>query len=421
MKKNKLLFLSLVFVGTLTACGNDSARRFDRMLDINRAAGAAIDVVMPEKESETEIKEEAARSNELLLNRRYIGLNVGGTEQLRGIARANSKADNLSFKSNNENFATVDANGLVTAVAQGNTTIEVTDNDNPNVKVTIPIYVMPTYDKDSRKLDSVLKKLNALDESGLVEIVDHELYEKRIYKNGKLHMYSAWDQNFVCSYPNAYFRLYETDGDIRTTGGAMTFKDYEWLFYTNEFYDSYTFHNVGGVKTYYVASTVNYWDEDLPRSAPMLDVLDNMFTSGRGIFERAFSGAKMDSFLEDAIKIYSNVSKNAFGTNGEGSLYFDYTVTLDSLTADQEDESNFGIPFGTPTPTTYHLKNTVLNNEMIGYNNHGEMTYSIGDDQYLEVYDIDHYYERITDENRESWLVVPNKDEYKAVDYLFDI
>lgn len=419
MKKNKLLFLSLVFVGTLTACGNDSARRLDRVLGINRNAGAAIDVVMPEKESETEIKEEAAYSDKLLLNHRYAAVNVAGTQSIKGVERAGSKADNLGYKIANTNIATVNEEGTVTGVASGETTLEVTDNDHPSVKVTIPVYVFP--DVTGRKRDGILTKLKAIDETGLKELVDHELYEKRIYKNGKLHMYSGWDQNFVCSYTNAYFRIYETDGDIRTTGGAISFKDYEWVFHTNEFYDTYTFHNVAGVKTYYAASTVNYWDEDKPRYAPMLDVLDNMFTSGRGIFERAFSNAKIESFIDDVVKTYTNVTKNITASWGEGSFLADYTLYLDDDTADQETESNFGIPFGTPTPTVYDLRHTVIDNQVIGYTMHGVTTYSIGDDEYREVYDIDHLYERITDENRESWLVVPNKDEYKAVDYLFDI
>ena len=421
MKKNKLLFLSLVFIGTLTSCGNDSARRLERAIGFYRGADATIDVVAPAKESEKEIKEEPAYASRLVLNHRYIGLNVGNTDQIRGIERQGSKANNLSFKSNNEAIVTVDATGLVTGVAEGQTTIEVTDNDNPTVKNILPVYIMPTLAKDSRKLDGILKKLNALDESGLVEIVDHELYEKKVYKNGVLKLYSAWEREAVCSYPEGYFRLYEYTGDVRTTGGAMVFEEGEWLFYTNEFYDTYTFHDVAGVKRYYVASTVNFWDEGKPRSEPMLQVVDNMFTSGRGFFERSFTSSKMNSFLEDAIKIYTNVSKNAFGSYGEGTLFFDYTVTLDSLTADQDDETYYSIPYGTPTPTVYHLRNTVMNNEMIGYNNHGIMTYSIGDDEYEEVYDIDHYYERITDENRDSWLVVPNKDDYKAVDYLFDL
>ena len=119
-------------------------------------------------------------------------------------------------------------------VAQGETVLEVTDNDRPGVKQLVPVYVF--QDVRERRANPVVTALSAVDEKGVTGVVDHELYEKAIYKNGSLHMYLAWDQNFVCSTADAYFRLYETDGDIKTDNGAITFKNYDWIFHNNEYY-----------------------------------------------------------------------------------------------------------------------------------------------------------------------------------------
>lgn len=51
----------------------------------------------------------------------------------------------LDFESSNEAILTVDANGLVTAVAEGETTVIVTSKEDPEVKVTITINVSKNY------------------------------------------------------------------------------------------------------------------------------------------------------------------------------------------------------------------------------------------------------------------------------------
>jgi len=422
MKKNNLLFLSLVFIGSLTACNTVAASKAPKN-GIFFANEGATDVVIPEIESEVKIDAEAAYSDELLLNHKYVSMNVGGSETLRSLPRALQKGDQLVFKSSDESVATVDQNGVVTGVKEGIATIEVSDKNHPDVKREVPAYVHTPLDVSKRKFSGIVSSMNKIDESDLTAVVDQELYEKKVYKNGVLHSHIVWDQELTASDEDGYFHIRETDGDIRTENADFTFKDYEWIMYTNEYYDAYTFHNVAGVKTYYPASFVNYMDEGKSRITATLDILDNMFTSGKSIYTQIFDNAKLSGFTEYAIKNYSNVEKIEAGSFAEenGTLYFQARVDYDDETADRDDETNFGIPFGTPIPTIYNLKWTVRNNQLIGYSNHGVMTYSIGEDNYVVEYDIDHKYTRITDENRESYIFIPNIKEYKEVDYLFAV
>ena len=313
-------------------------------------------------------------------------------------------------------------------MSNGYTSIEVSDKAHPELKTTVPVYVYA--DLKTRMSNNILNKLSAIEEDDLREVVDHELYQKKKYKNGVLQLSAIWDQNLIASYDEAYFRIVETDADIITEGANLTFKDYEWLFYTNPAYDTWCFHVNGETKNFFPVPTVSYMDQHLPRTAPMFDILDNIFVSGREIFTNMFENAKLKGMLEYATNDYTNVKKGitaSIDDKSSSDLYdastfmFECTVTYANDKASQDDESRYGIPFGTPTPTVYNLRFLVKDNQVVGWTNHGVMTYTIGDDEYQEVYDIDHFYERITDDNRASYINVPNPQEYSLVDYLFAI
>ena len=431
MLKNKSILLALVMVGSLSACSGkatqmlaekpffEPARVVDQLAD--SPAG-------PDRTSEETYVAPKKTASKLLLNHRVIGMHFDSkatkkdTVQLSGHRQANHTGKNLSFTSADPAVATVDENGLVTAVAAGKTSIEVADKNNADLKTTIPVIVYP--DVAERKANTILADMSGKD-ADLKEIVDHELYEKTKYKvvEGErvMQLYALWDQNLVCSYDDAYFRIYETDGDIKTEGGSITFKDYEWIFHTTPYYDCYTYHQSGDVKNYFPASMVNYMDEEKSRTAPLFDILDNIFVSGRDIFTNTVDNAKLDGFLEYARSNYSNVKKNVLSSNGNGTFVFDCTVTYSDITADQDDENRYGIPYGTPTPSTYNLRYIVEDYKILAYSNHGIMRYTIGDDNYIEEYNIEHFYERLTDENRDTFIYIPDRSEYTLVDYLFAV
>ena len=401
MKINKALLLTLILAtGSLIGCNeNDLPLPDDSITPIA---------------NEKVFDEEAVQPKELLLNHKTVAMAVEETYQLSGIQQAHHDGKSLTFKSADPAVASVDETGLITGVAAGQTTIEVADENNPELKKSVPVYVEP----ETTRPKTILSRLAAIDESSLTAIVDHNMYEKRLYKNGVLQSYDRYDEHLVASYDDAYFRIYETDGEIRTEGGSITFSEYDWIFNTNKFYDTLVYHQVGDIKTYYPVSTVSYM-ETSPRYQPMFDILDNLFVSGHSVFTNIFENAKLEGFLEYAQKNYSNVTKNMFASDGEGNLIFDCTVNYDDTTADQDDETRYGIPFGTPTPSVYNLRFHVRDNKVMGYTNHGVMTYTIGEDEYEEVYDIDHLYERF--DEQKSQIVIPDKSQYTLVDYLFAI
>ena len=447
MKMNKILFLALVAVGSLSACGTKTTSSIAPATSSEQPVTTIVpsssstsssseqkpnipdntDIVIPNKDgNDIDVKEDAAYSDKLLLNRRYVGVSVNGTDKIRGIERALCKGDQLNFVSADTSIATVAEDGTVTGKKSGETTIEVSDKNHPDVKKTVQVYVYPTIaERQKNQIVSNLSEVNDEEarNGGIRAICDHEIYERTVYKvddqgNRQLHMYGAWDQNIVVSLDDAYLRLYETDGNRKTDDGNMTFEDYEWIFYTNKFYDTYAFHTKGVSKGYYPVSTVSYMSGG-DRTAPLLDILDNIFVSGRGIFTNTLDGGTLDRFLTFARA--SDVTRTTIASWGRGSFYLEANYTDEDGVADQDTENNYGIPVGTPMPETDYYRFIVKDYKLVGYSIKAESNFEIDGQKYAMTYDIDHYYERVNADNKSELIVYPNIKDYTLADYLFAI
>ena len=441
------------------------------------------EIIIPQVEFEQDYAAAMAYSDYLLLNYKTLSLVADNgnnsdysTKQVRGLPRALQSAADLSFRSLDSSIAEVDANGNVKGIKAGYTQIEVADKNHDGVKVMLPVNVFsglvpevvgvkykqeeidaaqpgdPAYGKttDDYKVEPAANEQEAvnevadvvatIDDRYLKEVVDHELREMSTYKNGKRQFYQVWDEHIVMSEEEAYLRIIETDGDTKTEDGAMSFTDYEWLFFTNEYYDTYAFHTKGDVKNYYPVSTVEYMPADPNvnnRTAPLFDILDNIFTAGRDIFVDSLEDARISNSNKDIgkdpvtdliTKPYTNVKKNMAGVLYDGSgvsskqdLFFDVTLDFDDEEANQDTESNYGVPYGTPMPAIQRMIYTIRDGKLLNCRIELEQNYSFGGDVYKKVYCIDHTYERINDSNRSKWISYPDKAEYTLVDYLFAI
>ena len=360
---------------------------------------------------------------ELLLNHRTVSILVNEDYQLRAIEQFNYKDGNLNFKSNNEAIATVDANGVIHGVAAGDTEIIASDKNNPDFKKSIPVTVNTpiNFTAESDRIATIASDLAALDATAPTKFIDYEMYEKVIYKkhgndeNAKYEMisYDRFNQRTSISKEDAYFAIWETDAEIKTKDGSMDFTNFEWVFYTNPFFDTYTFHTTGDVKNYYVTPTQSYMEGE--RTAPMFDILDNIFTSGSEVFTNALGNVTFSKFTDMMTKDYTNVKDKFAGSNKNGDLLFGCTVTFDDDTASQDDEKRYGIPFGTPTPAAQASRYVVKDNKIVALAFEIEETYDIGDDHYKVLYHIDHKFDELTE------IRVPNVKDYTLVERLFAV
>lgn len=412
----KVLLLSLILASsTLVGCGkNKPSSSVEPSSKAPQDNGVPTEMMIPEaNDGETQtFTPEASYPDELLMNHRFASLLIGEKYELRAIDQFNYSPE-LVFTSADEAVATVDEKGVITGVSDGETEIEVSDKNNPEFKTTVSVVVSPEISKDEAK--DLAADFLAIDESDYNKVVDYNMYEKTIYKNGEKVSYDRYDERMSVSKPDAYFRIWETDCEIRVKDGSKDFTNYDWIFYTNPFYDTYVFHQVGDTKTYFPAATQSYMGQD--RTAPLLDILDNLFVSGSGVFENPFNNALLSGFADMVGAGYSNVKDEYYGSLGDGQMIYGCTVVFDSATADQDDESRYGIPYGTPTPATQEMRYTVIDNKVAALAIYIEEEYTIGDDDYLEVYEMDHTFFEFTDDD----LFVPNRKDYTLVDYLFAI
>lgn len=414
MNKKVILLTSLLAISSLTGCGkNKPSSSMEPSSKAPQDNGVPTEMMIPEADDNKEtVTPEAVYPDELLMNHRVASLLVGEEYELRAIDQFNYTPE-LVFKSADETIATVSEKGVITGVNEGETEIEVSDKNNPDFKTTISVIVSPAITESEAV--ALAEYFMTVDEEGLNKIVDYNMYEKTIYKNGEMVSYDRYDERMSVSKPDAYFRIWETDCEIRVKDGSKNFTNYDWVFYTNPFYDTYVYHQVGDVKTYYPVATQSYMGKD--RTEPLLAILDNLFVSGSGVFENPFKNALLSGFTDMVGSGYSNVSDEYYGSLGDGQMIYGCTVSFDSTTADQDDESRYGIPYGTPTPATQAMRYTIVDERVVALAVHLEEEYTIGDDQYVEVYEIDHTFFDFEEDD----LFVPNKKDYTLVDYLFAI
>lgn len=413
MKRKVLLLTSLLALVSLTGC-----------------AGKSLVTIEPNNDKATVLdNSQKAYPDDLILNHKVIGIVVGEEYQLSALQQANYDINNLTFTSGDANIATVTSKGKIKGIAAGETTIVVADKKNADFSKTVQVIVMgKPANADEAKIANHYK---TRDESFLTSIVDHELYEKTIYKNGVMTSYNRYDQHITASYDDAYFGFYENDAEIKTADGGINFTNSEMIFNTNKFYDTYIYRRTGDIKRYYVAATQTYMEG--PRSEPMMCVLDNIYTSGREVFTDIFGSAKLSKFSSNIDASSMSLDEKVLGFNGqidgEGNVSDDNALVLSFSavfedTADQDDESRDGIPYGTEIPQYQKMRYIVKNNRVIASHIDVSMEYFVDvdentRDQYLITYVIDHTYEDV-DEDK-SQIRIPDKKEYTKVDSLFGL
>lgn len=353
---------------------------------------------------------------EILLNRRVVSLLVNETFTLEGLEQYKYSGKNLAFSSNDESIATVTEAGLITGKASGRTTIVVSDKNNPDLKTEVPVIVSPTVDQTAAA--ALQERFKAVDESSLSTIHNDEMYIKTVYKNGKIHSFIREDQRLEASYPEGYFRILETDAEIKADEGATDFTNYDWIFYTNEYYQTYMYHQTGDVKNFIRVQTQDYVGKKERYEVLML-ILDNLFTSGSGIFEQTFRYGVMSNFLTkygimDGSD--SSIEDLVVASRGEGCAMVSFAFT-DTDSADLDDENRYGIPYGTEIELHQVMRFAVENDKVISCAIEQTQDYEIAGDQYREVLTIDNTFTDITPDD----LFMPNRKDYTEVDSLFDL
>lgn len=426
MKNKKVLFLtSLLAVATLAGCGTKTSSKADD--------GVPTSMILPEaSEVEGYDNDNVKFPEELLVNHRVAALMVNETLQLEATEQFGYAANNVKYEVKDATVATVSENGLVTGLKAGETEIVVTDKNNPGFKRTVPVAVYDSVaSADVLGITTALKAYET--EHPVNEVVQRKritrTFAKRPYvepvegapeNDTPYTVFSAdySDEMMVFSVEDAYLRMLETDSEVRVTDGSVDFTTYDWIFHTNRYYDTLVYHQQGDAKTFYAAATQDYMDAGV-RSAPLYDVLDNLFTVGHDFFLNQLDNASFADIADIAENDYNNVEDKKVGSMGDGSLFVHGILTFKDSTADNDDERNYGIPVGTPTPTTQDSTWIVKDNKVEAIYFYLVQDYIIDDYEYQMIMDIDIKIDELSADRSE--IYVPARDEYQTVDYLFAI
>ncbi len=101
------------------------------------------------------------------------------------VTPADATEKGLTFKSNDETKATVDANGVVTGVALGETTITVASKENPSFTATVAVTVKEASPSDPSKFETATYTINKALPEGLTYI-NSAGKDPEFYGNGSL-------------------------------------------------------------------------------------------------------------------------------------------------------------------------------------------------------------------------------------------
>ena len=189
----------------------------------------------------------------------------------------------------------------------------------------------------------------------------------------------------IISRSNAYFKLFDIDTNIKVQDGSPSFSEGGWVIYTNEYFDTYLFHDMGEVKTYMVADSTSYISKGKTRFDAMCAVLDSLFTSGSKI---------ATSLFEDVLgngqsgPINSATTAKRRGSNGDDQLNLSISDS-GQQTADRDDEEDYYIPAGTTYDVKIDIDYVVDENFVKAENVYQGFLYTLGEDNYENAFYLD--------------------------------
>ncbi len=344
----------------------------------------------------------------ILAQEHQVNMFVEETSQLNVESLPRGIKAKLKYKVADESVATVDENGLLTAVGAGTTQV-VVSNSNESVTKTIPVNVTTNDLKSMNRsmlVNAINKKLDKYPDT--VRIYENS-DNVRYFNDRKINAENS-DQEMIISKSNAFFQIIGYDKTSKCEDGSVGLLNWGWIVYTNEYFDTYIYHIDGYTKKYCVVSTTSYLEKDGGRYAAMKGVLDNLFTTGSGI---------VDIYLEyssgsDIISLGSQ-SKSKAGSLGEGNIMFSYPETGPAEVKNNEEDDE-DLPAGTQGVYSLILKgyfdNYVSLYREIDMTTQYDLNGDIVTDKVLRRMTFDHKIENIE---------YPNKDDYSKVDSFMDL
>lgn len=288
-----------------------------------------------------------------------------------------AKDSKINWESSNSNVASVDENGKITAIAEGTAIITVS-NDDGSVSDDIKIVVNDSNVMASKSAKSASRILEAQGDPSFK--VPQPLYVSQRFKtqdtaNNKVVATSDDVEEMLLSEDDAYFRITSTGTETLVEGGSPIPSKVDYIFYTNETFDTYCLNTLNKHKL--IIDQSHLVKQGKTRFQALCEVLDSFFVAGSSIVTKL--PGELTGYDELHSKDYNN--HQYIGSLGEYSGEFAYTqLSSGHMTAKQSDEEDIGIPAGSDVliedTTRYLWEDNLISfksiNEKLTYSKHGE-------------------------------------------------
>ena len=316
----------------------------------------------------------------------------------------------IKYESSDKNIATVDENGKITAVNPGSCVVTGKSFDG---KVSSSCVVNVSEKKTRNGANKVAQAIMAAQKESPANL--DTLFVKQIYDNvisidDVVYQTKGWDENFIISKSQAFFKIYSNDYASKTTGGSTEYSNSAWIIYTTENYDTYLFHESGDARNYMVADSTSFISLGKSRFDALCAVLDNLFTSGSGFIVKKFT----DILAEDELKGVKSADIAASSKDDELTWYSSSTYT--GQKSDVEYEKDYNIPadttFDVDINNHYFVEENYLKGEYIDqafkWENYGK--------RYVDrtVLEYEYNYKNVE-------IPYPDRNLYTKVDSIFDL
>lgn len=410
MKTKKFILPLFITTSLLSACGGAGIEKANALREVEELKS------FNELVNDMQVSEDIiSDKEEVMVANHNMGVLVGEEVAIEAIEGERKPVSNLKYESLNPEIATVNEEGIVTGLKAGVASIRVYNDDrNEETFVNVNVTSLLTKSAATTLVEKIAAEATVPD-----EVVNRAFYRYSFYKNDVLQLAYSFDRQQAASIPEAYFSMDEIDMEMRVEGGNKIFGKNFWLFYTNQYYDTYIFHHEGALKNYLPISTVKFKDEGYERTEPMCAVLDNFFTSGRDFFTGIFDDLDISDLTDFVSGDYNNVIDQYAGKLDDKSMMIGYTLVMENETASQTMERNYGIPAGTKTPCRQISRSMIKDDVIVSHHHHIIYDYEIDGDSWQFILDINDEYE-LFDEQK-SQLVYPDREQFTKVDSLFDL
>ena len=319
----------------------------------------------------------------------------------------------VTWSSSNSAVATVDQNGLVSAISEGVAIITATSA--VGVKAECRVVVNNTnvlLTKVGKSAAKILATQKGVDFEPVTKIKVNEDYVTSTTRDGVVVSRSAAIQTMWASVNDAYFRISSNDEDIRTTDGSVVPSSSAYVFYTTDDYLSYIFCNSNGKSNYMYLDQSYLVDQEKTQFQALGEILQSFFVAGSKIMTDQFKNILGQSWLDGGYG-----SPKYKGSLGEDSGQFAFnSVSVQSGTLNAASAEDFDLPVGTYVTVTDDIRYLWEDNLLKARLINEKIEYELGGQQYVEEFAINYYFQ-----GRGVELWWPETSNYSQVDSIFDL